>query len=545
MRIRNVARRQRARPLVVGCNTSRDHFGGFHVRLIERIHTKHSAGDGRRKLPAIELRAERLPIGPVDSDNRVAGTFEPFDRGVLRRVCRARQAKLDEHAIAPVYVRTPQYFAVDRENALPLLAERFGDELLEPRAKCGEAGGSDQSGLVAAMKGELSKHDSELECRVVRPIGSAATGHRLGAIEERSHIGPDQRSRNEPEIRQGRVTASDAGHTVKDRAEMFLFGDHVQLRSRIGRQHESLSGFLAPQLLSGAIEKVLLQDVHLEGAARFRRHEKQRAPEIDGPLDGENSAGIGGIEDVEIGIATLGADERLNDLRRQARATHAEQHDVLHAFCFDLGGEAGEPRDVRPFLRRQGQPAKPSIFVGTSPDRRIAGPDASHDILATKIRHAPANVLGEIRRKTQGEIGCRHLCAHFNGPAHPARSLQRQHETKAQQDRDDEGVDGRMQGIGFHLPPIVRDPGNAGEIDQSVDPLPVAAAKTPDPALCRREREGNHRDECNEPDRDIRTLGDVFPHRQEQIPQRAHGDESIWKIEAREAIADDVGQEVQ
>ena len=40
-------------------------------------------------------------------------------------------------------------------------------------------------------------------------------------------------------------------------------------------------------------------------------------------------------------------------------------------------------------------------------------------------------------------------------------------------------------------------------------------------------------------------LGDVLPDRRHQIDERAPGDEPIGKIEAREAIADEIGEEVQ
>ncbi len=51
------------------------HLGVVHVRLVERVDAEPDAGDGRRELPAEELRAEIAAAG-VESEHRMAGGFE-------------------------------------------------------------------------------------------------------------------------------------------------------------------------------------------------------------------------------------------------------------------------------------------------------------------------------------------------------------------------------------------------------------------------------------------------------------------------------------
>ncbi len=143
-------------------------------------------------------------------------------------------------------------------------------------------------------------------------------------------IGTEQRGGHEAEVRQRRIPAADSRHSRKDRPKAFLLRDLLELRSGIGRQHEVTPGVGLAELLHGSMKKMLLENIHFERRARLRRHEEQRPPEIDRALNRTDLSGIGRIDDVQSRIPVRAADDRAHHFGREARAAHAEQHDVGH-----------------------------------------------------------------------------------------------------------------------------------------------------------------------------------------------------------------------
>ena len=59
--------------------------------------------------------------------------------------------------------------------------------------------------------------------------------------------------------------------------------------------------------------------------------------------DGADRGRIGRVEHVEARPAGRDAEHRAQDFGRQARAAHAEQHDVGEAVAFDRAGERSQP----------------------------------------------------------------------------------------------------------------------------------------------------------------------------------------------------------
>src|SRR5207245_11178183 len=113
-------------------------------------------------------------------------------------------------------------------------------------------------------------------------------------------------------------------------AEAISLRDPVQLRSRIGDGDEAAADAVGADDLAGALEKVLLEDVRLEGAARLARDDEERLPQIDLLLEGLDLRGIGGVQHVQLRVARDLAEGHLEDLRAAARAAHAEQRSEEH-----------------------------------------------------------------------------------------------------------------------------------------------------------------------------------------------------------------------
>ena len=128
-------------------------LASFHIGLIEGVDPDDRPGDRRRDFPAEEFLADIVDVGKLDAYNGLARLFESGDGGVLRLIRLGLQTEIREHAIVAVNRRLAERFAVDRDNALADFAGRFGEKLLEPRAKVVNARRRDDRDLVAAVNG--------------------------------------------------------------------------------------------------------------------------------------------------------------------------------------------------------------------------------------------------------------------------------------------------------------------------------------------------------------------------------------------------------
>ena len=214
---------------------------------------------------------------------------------------------------------------------LPCFAERFGDELLEPGAEARERRRRDQRRLVAPCQRQLAEHHAELERR---SCPDRADAQRRAMSRARSssmtRIGAQQRGRHQPEIRQRRIPAADARQCPgKSRGSLPAAQSAASFEPGIGRQDEVAAGLSLAELLHRAVKKVLLEDVD------FERRSPTSTPR--GTSSGENrsrarprESAPGSVESstCSAGYPSARADDRPHHFRREARAAHAEQHDV-------------------------------------------------------------------------------------------------------------------------------------------------------------------------------------------------------------------------
>ena len=80
---------------------------------------------------------------------------------------------MDEHAVAAVDLGRPGHLAFDRDDALALLAERFGHELFQPAAEARKAWRRNQRRLVAPLQRKLAEQHTKLERRNFRDRSAA------------------------------------------------------------------------------------------------------------------------------------------------------------------------------------------------------------------------------------------------------------------------------------------------------------------------------------------------------------------------------------
>ena len=131
-------RRQRAGFLECGGQFAGLDLGGLDVGLVERIDAEHGAGDRGRDLEAEEFLADMVDRFHHDADHRMPGLFQRGELVVMAAVVFAFGAKVDEEAVVAVDGGIAERLAVDRDQALAVLAGGFRDQLLGPGAEIGD-----------------------------------------------------------------------------------------------------------------------------------------------------------------------------------------------------------------------------------------------------------------------------------------------------------------------------------------------------------------------------------------------------------------------
>ena len=122
----------------------------------------------------------------------------------------------DDAAVARV-AREQERIDLDvRQDALPLLAERFGDELLNPKAQDAPALRREERKLVAPLEVVVIKERGEVDRRVVDGVLAAALFSILRVGGELLQVDADKRRGQKTEDRQRREAPADSGLAVED-----------------------------------------------------------------------------------------------------------------------------------------------------------------------------------------------------------------------------------------------------------------------------------------------------------------------------------------
>ena len=115
-------------------------------------------------------------------------------RGELaqRRVVRAvaLEEDGDEEPVLAIHRGRPERLRVHRHQALAVLPQRLGEELLDPGSERAELVREDEGDLVAAGGREGRQRRAEPEARVLGQghLATARVQHVLGALDEALHV---------------------------------------------------------------------------------------------------------------------------------------------------------------------------------------------------------------------------------------------------------------------------------------------------------------------------------------------------------------------
>src|SRR5713101_6824498 len=107
-----------------------------------------------------------------------------------------------------------------------------------------------------------------------RRVRTAGRNHLVSPIQKLFNVDTHRSCRGQTKVRERRIAATDAGDAQEDFAKAITFRFPPKLGTRIGNRDEAIAGLVVADYLSGALEKILLEDIRLEGRARFARNNK-------------------------------------------------------------------------------------------------------------------------------------------------------------------------------------------------------------------------------------------------------------------------------
>ena len=143
---------------------------------------------------------------------------------------------------------------------------------------------------------------------------------------------------------------------------------------------------------------------------------------------------------------------------------------------------------------------------------------------------ARANSQVEIARQAPRKVGCRHLCSRLHGLTLPPRSLDRDNKPESQKNRDKRRVDGGVQDVCLHQPPVMHDACDRRQVNRDDEAGSSCGRRAGEssPAV-EVIASGTIADQTDETDGDVRPLVHVLPDRRGERARRAPCPDAVRK----------------
>ena len=297
------------------------------------------------------------------------------------------QTHVGKYSIVAIDFGRPDQFAVDWNQTGALFARGFGYQLFKPRAKIGNSRRSKDSDLIAPVFLQRAENRSQdragiLICGHDR---RARVYHLFDAIEKLRKIHALHCPWNHPEVGKRRVTSSNARHSEKDVAKTVGFRNFLEVRARVGDRDEALPCRFRSDGLLHLVVEILLEDIRLEGAARFARDDEDRFRHVELLRECANLSRVGGIKDENLRIPVDLSVGEFHHFNAQTRTAHAEQNRMGETGLANLVGDLFEIAAVRNVVVGNREPAEPVGFVLICPKRGIASPQTLHFLICLPI----------------------------------------------------------------------------------------------------------------------------------------------------------------
>src|SRR5258708_6387287 len=237
--------------------------------------------------------------------------------------------------------------------------------------------------------------------------------HLFGVFQKFCKVQPHDSGGNHAEVGKRGIAATNARHTHEDPAKLISLGDLLHLGAWVGDGDEAIAGFLLAHLGFNALEKVLFVNVGLKRASRLARDDANGAFEVHFRFNGLDLRGVGGIENVQLGITFDLSKGHAQNFGTEAGAAHAQQERMLESRLLYVLGNLLQSVYVRELLFGNGEPAEPITLVRATPERSILLPQARDFIVLLPIFERYSNRP----RKRTGQLVSLAVQTHARTPA--------------------------------------------------------------------------------------------------------------------------------
>ena len=205
----------------------------------------------------------------------------------------------DDAAVARVAREQKRVDLDVRQDALPLLAKRLGDELLDPKAQDAPALRREERELVAALEIVVVKKRGEVDRRVVDGVLAAALFGVLRVGDELLQVDASECCGQKAEDRQRGEAPADGGLAVEDGQPALFVRLALELRARVGDGDQVVREVDFRCLRFEGVAQRRGEQARLDSAARLRGHDDERRRRIAVGKQLAHAHGRIGIERLE------------------------------------------------------------------------------------------------------------------------------------------------------------------------------------------------------------------------------------------------------
>ena len=125
------------------------------------MNPEQRAGHGGSHFPTEKFLTKAERVSETDTNNRLAGFVQRVQRRILFSRRRTVESNIDKEPIPAIDLGRAQGLGINRNKSAPLLAGRFGDELLKPRPQGANARRGHNGHFVSAVLRQGSHNRSQ------------------------------------------------------------------------------------------------------------------------------------------------------------------------------------------------------------------------------------------------------------------------------------------------------------------------------------------------------------------------------------------------
>ena len=186
----------------------------------------------------------------------------------------------DDAAVFRVFGKKQRVELDVRQNAHTLLAEAFGDKLLNPKAKHAPAFRREEAEFVAAVQVIVIQETGQRNGGVVDGVFAADALGVFGVAQKTAQVDANERGGHEPECRKRAEASANSGLAKEACTPAFVVCALLQVAAGVGDGNQVRGDFLGFQVHLEVVEHGVEHAAHFDGAARFAGNEHERTFQI-------------------------------------------------------------------------------------------------------------------------------------------------------------------------------------------------------------------------------------------------------------------------